>query len=459
MCFSDGSAAQDILGCRAATCQFLSKAQMFALLGYLALAGAPPGPETVFNDAGYIQIKNANGTGSLFYWMFESRNNPATDPFVFWMSGGPGCSGQVAMFGENGPYIIQDDLSLKLNPYSWNTNATVLWIDQPVGAGFSYGEPPVVDENQVANDVYNFLEGFFEKYQSRGYQKLPFFVFGESYAGHYVPAVSSRIVRDKSTNINFAGAGIGNGLTEPLKQFPSYPEYVKAYNGWTKLNIKQAELDIMEGILPLCKGLIEGCNDWNTTLGRWEACLNGYVACSYGELLPIELSGVNLYDVRMECPPDLPLCYNFSLVQDYLNEPTVQKALGVSRKWQPCNRAVDLVMVYTGDWMVDFEDDIAAVLDAGHPVLIYAGEYDYICNWIGNKAWTDTFSWSGKAEYAAAPNQTWTVDGQTAGTFRAAKGLTFIKVRDAGHMVPRDQPRNSLDMLNRHLFQKPFARA
>lgn len=90
---------------------------MFALLGYLALAGAPPGPETVFNDAGYIQIKNANGTGSLFYCdfnnppsflcnitnnvgfvrthshplpsppysgMFESRNNPATDPFVFW---------------------------------------------------------------------------------------------------------------------------------------------------------------------------------------------------------------------------------------------------------------------------------------------------------------------------------------------------------------------------------------
>ncbi|GAB5371258.1 hypothetical protein AAMO2058_001563900, partial [Amorphochlora amoebiformis] len=109
----------------------------------LALAGAPPGPEKAFNDAGYIPV--ALGTKQLFYWFFESRGDPATDPFIIWMSGGPGCSSQLAMFAENGPYKVSkfadngtssaDKYNLDLNEFSWNERATVLWIDQPAGAG------------------------------------------------------------------------------------------------------------------------------------------------------------------------------------------------------------------------------------------------------------------------------------------------------------------------------------
>eukprot|EP00051_Salpingoeca_urceolata_P003471 m.58082 g.58082 ORF g.58082 m.58082 type:complete len:441 (-) comp12822_c0_seq1:58-1380(-) len=429
----------------------------FASILASACAGAPPGPEKVFNDAGYIPVDN--GRHNLFYWFFESRNDPANDPFLLWMSGGPGCSSQLALFGENGPYLIQEDLSLKLNPYSWNTNATVLWIDQPVGTGFSHGAPPIFNEAGMAKDMWEFLQGFFAKYPK--YQKLPFHVVGESYAGHYVPALSSKIVEENAQQpkipINYQGSAIGNGLTDPLVQFAYYTKYIEMYNHVTQLNIPEAELDVMKTLEPVCRTLTAGCNLANDTVVHTLECLTAYIACSYTQLVPVEVSGINLYDVREKCNPELPLCYNFSLIQDYLNQPAVQKALGTEgHSWQSCNRAVDLVMAFDGDWMVDFNTNVATVLEAGHRFLIYAGEYDFICNWLGNHAWTLQLEWPGHDAFNGAENKTWSVDGQVAGSSISAQGFTFLKVRNAGHMVPRDQPKNSLDMINRHLFNTPF---
>lgn len=112
----------------------------------LAVLATPPGPETVHNEAGYIDLLAP--PRKFFYWFFESRNDPANDPFIVWMSGGPGCSSQLALYAENGPYKVtrnggkkSQNFTVSLNPYSWNSNATVLWIDQPAGAGFSTGTP------------------------------------------------------------------------------------------------------------------------------------------------------------------------------------------------------------------------------------------------------------------------------------------------------------------------------
>jgi carboxypeptidase C (cathepsin A) len=72
-------------------------------------------------------FNNDNGT-HLYYWFFESRQSPETAPLVFWFTGGPGCSGLTALFVENGPYKVNKDLSLSINPYSWNSIANVLWV-------------------------------------------------------------------------------------------------------------------------------------------------------------------------------------------------------------------------------------------------------------------------------------------------------------------------------------------
>lgn len=87
-------------------------------------------------SSGFLPVKDI---GSIFYWWFESRDKPSEDPLVLWLTGGPGCSSEIALFTENGPFTIKDDLSLKINPHSWNNNANLLYIDQPLGTGFSNG--------------------------------------------------------------------------------------------------------------------------------------------------------------------------------------------------------------------------------------------------------------------------------------------------------------------------------
>ena len=132
---------------------------------------------------------------------------------------------------ENGPCTpTPDGLDTVNNPYSWNNNANIMWIDQPANVGYSYGAPGGQDmdhdQGEVSEDMYNFLQAFFE---ANG-QLLPneFYVFGESYGGHFVPAISKRIFDGNNNNeglkINLAGLGVGNGLTDPVIQYQYYPE-------------------------------------------------------------------------------------------------------------------------------------------------------------------------------------------------------------------------------------------
>ena len=426
-----------------------------AALAIPALAGAPDGPESVFNDAGYIEV--GEDGHNLFYWMFESRNEPATDPVLLWMSGGPGCSSQLAMFGENGPYIVEDDLSLTLNPDSWNNNATVIWIDQPVGTGFSYGGH-VHNEEGVGKDMYDFIHEFLlNKYDGK-YKDLDFHVFGESYAGHYVPAVSREIVRRNAEaaegdKINLVGMAIGNGLTDPETQYQGYIPFSEEHG-----LVSSATLKFMGGVLDICEPLIHGCNNNDSKGLAWSSCMGALMFCNIGLVTPIQATGINVYDVREQCEHK-PLCYDFDNIDKYLAQDDVLKALGIpdEARWVECNKGVDIIMQYSGDWMKEFGTAVAEIVAAGVNTLIYAGEYDFICNWMGNNAWTLAMDWDGHDDFNKAENKTWTTkDGAEAGSYINHENFTFLKVKDAGHMVPRDQPANSMDMVRKH-FAKEFA--
>ena len=86
-----------------------------------------------------------------------------------------------------------------------------------------------------------------------------------------------------------------------------------------------------------------------------------------------------------------------------------------------------------GDWMRPYVEYIPPLLESGIKVLIYAGDADYICNWIGNKAWTVALEWSGSEGFAEADDVVW--KSKLTGKVRMFENFAFLRVYEAGHMV------------------------
>uniref|UniRef100_A0A914RD41 Carboxypeptidase n=1 Tax=Parascaris equorum TaxID=6256 RepID=A0A914RD41_PAREQ len=147
----------------------------------------------------------------MFYWFVESQGNPDSDPVALWLNGGPGCSSIGGAFEELGPfYVNRDSHSLYENPYAWNKAANVLFLESPVGVGFSYitTDPNgfVVGDDAVAAMNYHAMNDFFSRVHPK-YQNRTFFITGESYGGVYLPTLARLIVRgiynDTFINPNF----------------------------------------------------------------------------------------------------------------------------------------------------------------------------------------------------------------------------------------------------------------
>jgi len=350
----------------------------------------------------------------------------------------------MALLAENGPCTVNEWADNTIfNDYSWNSNANVFWVDQPPGTGFSTGKPDTT-EDEIADDMYAFLQNFMKHFD--GYFNNGFHVFGESYAGHYVPAITYHIFdmnnKGQNPNIPLESFAIGNGLTDPYIQYAYYADM--AYDSGTAPSvISKRTYEIMTNHIPQCQSYIEKCQT-----GSSQDCTTAMDYCEIWEMEPVTATGVNPYDLRIPC--EIPgLCYNFTNVDTWLNNKTVQAALGVDMKWEECANAPHIAL--SGDWMLEYQEKIPPMLAGGIRGLIYAGDVDWICNWLGNKAWATTLDWEYQSEFESAPDQPWKPDGTEYGMLRAYKNFAFLQVYQAGHMVPMDQPEAALLMLNNWL--------
>eukprot|EP00747_Dinoflagellata_sp_TGD_P064183 gnl/TRDRNA2_/TRDRNA2_153779_c0_seq1.p1 gnl/TRDRNA2_/TRDRNA2_153779_c0~~gnl/TRDRNA2_/TRDRNA2_153779_c0_seq1.p1 ORF type:complete len:316 (-),score=59.02 gnl/TRDRNA2_/TRDRNA2_153779_c0_seq1:458-1405(-) len=304
--------------------------------------------------------------------------------------------------------------------------------------------------------MYQFLQSFFKTLPQ--YQKNDFFVMGESYAGHYVPAITHRIwqgVKSKDgISINLKGLGIGNGLVNAQVQYKYYPQMAfdggKTEGGSLKKGaMGKLATGTMSSIAGLCDKEITECKSNGTS-----SCESAFALCNYGELTAYDLTGMNPYDMRRPChrAKNGVLCYNMDGLDKYLNSVEVQKALGVTKQWHGCNKVVNLG--FARDWMHNYEIDLPYLLADGIRVMVYAGDVDYICNWLGNKRWTLEMEWPHKQAYNMASDNAYLLKGKKVGRIRTANNLSFVQIYHAGHMVPTDQPEVALDMVNKFLMNK-----
>ena len=132
--------------------------------------------------AGLLPISSkANETRELYFWYFPSTNPLAGDKITIWLNGGPGCSSLEGLLQENGPFLWQYGTFAPVpNPWTWVNLTNMVWVEQPVGTGFSQGTPDVTDETGVAAEFLGFWKNFVDTF---GLQNRKVYISGESYAG------------------------------------------------------------------------------------------------------------------------------------------------------------------------------------------------------------------------------------------------------------------------------------
>jgi carboxypeptidase C (cathepsin A) len=178
----------------------------------------------------------------------------------------------------------------------------------------------VVNEEQVAENMADFMIKFLEKYPEL--QGKDFYITGESYAGHYIPAIAHNFMfkHKDDLKVNFKGLAIGNGLVDPYNQYPAYDTF-----SYENKLIGFAAHEILSGAFAGCQLLIES--------GVWPVALE---VCN---LLMDTILGspiaprFNVYDIREGCDKP-PLCYDMSPADNMLARADIKKVLGVSgRGW------------------------------------------------------------------------------------------------------------------------------
>ena len=102
-----------------------------------------------------------------------------------------------------------------------------------------------------------------------------------------------------------------------------------------------------------------------------------------------------------------------------------------------------------GDWMTNLAPKVTDIFNDGSvDVLVYSSDKDFICNWRGGEAWTDGCSWTGQKDFQKEDYKEWAVGSSAGGALKSHKNLSFLRVFEAGHMVPMNQPEAALQMLN-----------
>jgi cathepsin A (carboxypeptidase C) len=296
------------------------------------------------------------------------------------------------------------------------------------------------------------------------YADLDFHIAGESYGGHYIPVIADTINKNNKkhaeskdytaqnhliSQINLKSLLIGNGLTDPLTQY-GYYEKMACDNSYGAV-LNRTSCEAMEAHIPACERFIKNCYKKQTP----QACVYAQIKCTESQFGPYESAGRSPYDIRKPCVGDF--CYaEMDLVPAYLNRSEVMQALGAEVKsFANSNEQVKQNFVLSGDWMLPIVRVVPGLLEDGIKILIYAGDADFICNWMGNKAWTIKMPWSGHEEFSHADDTAWYSErlGKQAGELRKTEdgAFAFLRVFGAGHMVPLDQPESSLDMMQQWL--------
>ncbi|CAF9941404.1 hypothetical protein IMSHALPRED_002558 [Imshaugia aleurites] len=441
--------------------------------------------------SGLIPIDEKNASRALFF-MFNPTIGKPVDEITIWLNGGPGCSSLEGFFQENGRFLWQPGTFAPVeNPYSWVNLTNMLWVEQPVGTGFSIGEVTATTEEEIAQDFIKFFKNWETTFGIKNYK---IYVTGESYAGRYVPYISAAMLDEKDKEYyDLSGALVYDPC---IGQFDYTQEEVPAVPFVLE---NQALLQFNDSFLAQLESLDQSCGyaeyrEKYLTFpppGNQPAVFFNYTSeanCDVFDMIDNAALENNpcfdIYEVNQQCPLlwdvlsfPTQLVYTPEGAMTYFNRSDVKAAIHAPSyvDWAEC--AVNPVIVggvevdgyYNGG--PEGEGDLSAdpiqhvlpqVIEATSRVLVSNGDFDMIIITNGTLMAIQNMTWNGKLGFQREPDTPIVIneidleyqsvfdangyngaDGPqgTMGVQHYERGLMWAETYLSGHMQPEFQPR------------------
>ncbi|KAJ5575360.1 hypothetical protein N7450_009259 [Penicillium hetheringtonii] len=396
--------------------------------------------------AGLLPVSNKTEEDrQLYFWFFPSTNSNATDEITIWLNGGPGCSSMEGFLQENGPFLWQYGTFKPVsNPYSWHRLTNMLWVDQPVGTGFSVGNASVTSQKDVAMQFLGFLRNFVELF---GLQEKKVYITGESYAGMFVPYIANALLDANDTSLgNLNGIMLydptlaSNDVERELFAYQTYETWSKlfSFNHTFAETIRDkaqscGATDFIDkhltfpppGPMPPAPA---NC-DLYMTIGN-----NAFIPNPCWDPYHLANTCPNLWDVLGS-----PGAYDYLPpgAQIYFNRPEVQKAINapLNATWAECTSQPTV---------------LPRVIEHVSRAVIGQGEMDYTILPNATVLAIQNMTWNGlqgfqkpiDGKFYVPPDANMSAGSGVMGRTRTERGLTFVEVALCGHMglVPQYQP-------------------
>ncbi|KAJ8724452.1 hypothetical protein PYW08_015926 [Mythimna loreyi] len=368
---------------------------------------------------GYIQVRPG---AHMFYWFYFANGtqiNAHRKPLIIWIQGGPGFAASgIGNFAEIGPF----NMDMQPRNHTWVKERNVLFIDHPVGTGFSYvtnNSLLVKTDREMAMDLARTIKVFFRRHKE--FRKTPTYLFSQSYGGKLCPRLAFYLhtaIEKKSLKINFKGIGIGGGWVNPKESILVQPEFLYL-TGAIDRNLYLSSSDVAKKLVRAIETQAFSQADilddylFQTLNGQGELNFNNvYAASPYPALEELD-NKMNLY-----VKPTL-VAVNKTIKWNYLSI----KAYSSLKE----------------SFLIPSVSFLEALLNKTKlKIAIYNGNLDVVTPLGGASNWVHNLKWHGAAEFAKAKRHP--IRGSRNGYYKEMKRLSFWWVFGAGHWVPEENP-------------------
>ncbi|KAL7115901.1 hypothetical protein ACP275_04G210100 [Erythranthe tilingii] len=419
---------------------------------------------------GYVEVRPK---AHMFWWYYKSpyrTEDPKKPwPIILWLQGGPGASGVgIGNFEEVGPI----DTFLKPRNSTWLKKADLLFVDNPVGTGYSFVEDEKVlvkTDDEAATDLTTLLIHVFNRNVTL--QNSPLYIVAESYGGKYAVTLglsALKAIESGKLKLKLGGIALGDTWISPEDFVFSWGPLLKDVSRLDKNGLVQSNSLAKQISEELEAGnFVEATDTWS----RLEEVIssNSNSVDFYNFLLDSGMDPVSMTasELTQQIAIKRYSRYLNSLRSvtpggdgdiDSLMNGVIKKKLKIIPANVTWGGQSDLVFTaLEGDFMRPRINEVDELLAKGVNVTVYSGQLDVICSTKGTEAWVEKLKWDGIKTFLSMPRTPLFCgeEKMTKGFFKSYKNLHFYWILGAGHFVPVDQPCVALNMIG-SITQSPI---